>query len=666
MPGDNQYVKVFPSNASAEVDLDSTFSDLVGAAYLSLLIYIPSTIKPDYLAFYGSTVHPVIQTDNFSLGIHQHGGSYDWYSGSGSGTDFTPVVFDQFLQVEIHAVAGSSDYDIKIDGVLYPAVHGDTLPASGVNWIQVNGIAAAAVGTGGGSTADDYIGGDELSWSTTNWVSSVATPDARWAFDGMDPIGDAAINYPDPPWASFDDGSSANLSIVSGGGTNADLAPGEDTGGGHGEGPQGCVTTVTLDGVDVTGVALEGSVTRTLNRPASATIKINMDAAIGGPGSRLAIYFGGTLFFHGFVLNCETDGGEDTGYTVYNASDPMELWQWRVVRDDDGDFTLPEVIDTYITGPQIMEAVLKNTEGDSTAQGNALLSPPITTEGPTFLTFGSFAAGGVSLVGAPTDWPMTIAQLASLLISTGELDLVVTPTDPGGGVMGTIDAFNGDYGQDLSGSVTFSYGTGALNVRGMRWNEDMTTMVNKLQYFLGPRVGTISDPAGDQHWRANVQSFDPDFLPPGGAMVPPGGRSVDASNVALGPPWTNNQLGEQIYNSRYVSGPGASGYGVRMEVRIYDAQGDADPASGRNLYKRLWQIESWLRSIPRNLIHVTPTRGTGFPLFDIGDLVGVEAGTQIRGGFSGAQRVYGYSISWTVDGPCELSELQTSSDQENF
>lgn len=668
MAGDNQYAQLVPNAVVAyvTVELDPTYLDLVSDAYLSLLVYVPSTAQADIAA--AASVSGIIQCDDFSIGINETAGNFFWSTSTGSGDDFAAVDFDQWVQIEIHAQAGQAQYDVRIDGTLYPALDGILLPATGVNFWSGGALPNGFVGGGGGTAADDTIGYDELSWSTTSWVSIVGAY-ARWAFDGADPIGDAAINYPDPPWTYADSGDPSTIVIDTGGGTEADLAPGEGTGGGSGEGPQGCVTTVTLDGVDVTGVALEGSVTRRLNRPAQARIKIPMDAAIGGAGSRLAIDFGGTLFFHGFVMDCETDGGENDGYTVYNALDPMELWQWRVVRDDDGDFTLPEVIDTYITGPAIMEAVLINTVDNTGRIGPSGLPggpPPIQAEGPIFLDMGTFALGGVSLVGAPTDWPMTIAELASLLISSGELDLVITPTDPGGDIMGTIDAFNGNYGQDLSGSVLFSYGTGALNVRAMRWNEDMSTMVNKLQYFLGPRVGTVADPAGDQHWRANVQSFDPDFLPPSGNKVPPGGRSVDVTNTPIGPPWTNNQLGEQIYNSRYVSGPGGTGFGVRMQVQIFDAQGDTDPGSARELYKRLWQIESWLRAVPRNLIHITPTRGTEIGSFDIGDLVGVEAGAQIRGGFSGAQRVYGYTISWTEDGPCELSELQTSSDQENF
>lgn len=402
---------------------------------------------------------------------------------------------------------------------------------------------------------------------------------------------------------------------------------------------------VELDGTDVSGVAVTGSSTRRLNRTSQAQIKIPMDAAIGGPGSLLKITFDGNLHHHGRVLDCETDTGEDDGYTIYNSSDPMELWQWRPARDGDGsatpgNFSKPTFIQDFITGPQIMEAVLR-------ASIFAGAGPPSNAEGDLFLTLGSFAVGGVSLTGAPVDWPQTIAQIASLLVSTGELDIVITPTDPGGGIMGTVDCYNGDFGTDLSGSVIFQYGTGAKNVRQLRWNEDMTSVCNKLWYYGGPRIETSADPAGDQHWCWNITGDDL------GLANPPGG-DIDYSN-----PLGDLRLASQ------------AAYGVRMDIKIFDAlsdlclgEGAIDP--GRELYRRLWQIESWLRASPRNLIHITPTRGSGIGTFDIGDLVAVEAGAQVRGGFSGVQRVYEYTISWDENGPFELSELQTSSDNEGF
>jgi hypothetical protein len=252
---------------------------------------------------------------------------------------------------------------------------------------------------------------------------------------------------------------------------------------------------------------------------------------------------------------------------------------------------------------------------------------------------GTFETGCCDLSGAPVDWPMTIAELTSLLVSTGCCDIVITPTDPGGGIMGTVSGYCGDYGTDLSGVVSFDYGQGDFNVRRLRWNEDMSNMSNKIWYFAGPRIQTPADPAGDQHWCFNVQGDDP-LLPP----TLPNGQSL-ATLIA-------NRL-----TSR-------TSYGVRMDIQIFDATDDDCVPGwgtfGRDLYRTRWETESWIRMQPRELIHITPTRGSNIGPFDIGDLVGVSATSAVRGGFSGAQRVYEYSISWEDDGVCFLSELQTS------
>jgi hypothetical protein len=228
--------------------------------------------------------------------------------------------------------------------------------------------------------------------------------------------------------------------------------------------------------------------------------------------------------------------------------------------------------------------------------------------------------------------------------------VVITPTDPGGGIMGTVDVYNGDYGTDHSGSVIFEYGTGALNVRAVRWNQDMTNITNKLWYYGGPRIETAADPGGDQHWCFNVQGDDPCFH--GGSCTSPDAAAMQTAYEGSIEPCRDDSQ---------------TTYGVRMDVQIFDGASDlcvgpggTDP--GRDLYRWLWLAESWARCNPRTLIHVTPIRGTEIGTFDIGDLVGVNIGSDICGGTSGAQRVYQYTISWDADGPFELSELQTSSD----
>ena len=94
--------------------------------------------------------------------------------------------------------------------------------------------------------------------------------------------------------------------------------------------------------------------------------------------------------------------------------------------------------------------------------------------------------------------------------------------------MAQVDCYNGDYGTDLSGSVSFEYGTGALNVRRLRWNEDMSNVSNKLWYFVGPRgdrdppasTGAGTSPGTIPAWtcRSDPPSGDIWQLP--GALTP--------------------------------------------------------------------------------------------------------------------------------------------------
>jgi hypothetical protein len=83
------------------------------------------------------------------------------------------------------------------------------------------------------------------------------------------------------------------------------------------------------------------------------------------------------------------------------------------------------------------------------------------------------------------------------------------------------------------------------------------------------------------------------------------------------------------------------------------------------LYRKQWQIYSWFACEPREIIHITPVPDAQIGCFGIGDLVAVEAASQVRGGFSGAQRIYEYTVSWeNTPSVLTLSELQTSADME--
>jgi hypothetical protein len=360
-----------------------------------------------------------------------------------------------------------------------------------------------------------------------------------------------------------------------------------------------------LAGVDITSITLEGSVTKRLNRPATATVKVPSDQTTAGDTARLKVLINGSLDFHGSVEHIEDQGDENSMYSVFTAADPMVIWDWRPARDLNGDYSKPNFIDTFNTGPQILQQILQNSE---------------TYEGDLFCQLGTFATGGSDLSGAPQDWPQSIGDIVALLTETGELDVVLTPIDTAD--IARVDAYNGNFGTDRSGSVSFQYGLGTFNARACRRTVDKSALCNKLRYLLGPRRGTKDDPAGDQHWWGDVDATNPALPNPPQATI----------NAAITTSRTN--------------------YGIRSEVKIFDGAGA--PAA-QPLWYRLWQTEAWLRLKPKTLVHITPQRGIA-PTFVPGDQISVSAGTKFRGGFSGTQRVMELTYRWDENGTMELGE----------
>lgn len=410
---------------------------------------------------------------------------------------------------------------------------------------------------------------------------------------------------------------------------------------------------------DVASIASNKSLTRKLNRPAECSFRVpsylvNTIQADGFPliceGRRqLAVTLDSTgLFFHGIIWNVEDDGDEDMVYTQVTAYDPMVIWRWRPARDnvdsysgDAGNFSDPSFIQRNQTGPQIMQEILTATESPARI--------PSLAEGQTFLDLASstWAGGGADLRGAPTNFPMTIAEIASLLTNTGELDIVVTPStalgtgNEGFEHLGTVHCYNGNYGTDRTGTVHFDFATGNDNVRLFRRTGAMDTIGNKLWYYLGPKLD-------QQHWRYGLTGDSPDLPnPPGGDVNPyvPGA----------------SPLGDIIQDSR-------DAFGVYMQITAYDSFGNETGAFP--LYARTWQVESLLRAQPRQMVYVTPTRDdpNGFEPgdFDIGDLVTINVGNKARVASSGASRVYGYTIDIDDDAVEALGELVTSPDQDSI
>jgi hypothetical protein len=353
-------------------------------------------------------------------------------------------------------------------------------------------------------------------------------------------------------------------------------------------------TETYLGGASVTQYVQEGSVTESHNAPDTATVKLPSDYATAGDTAYLDVIVDGDLRFHGSVEYIEHQGDENTRYTTYTAIDPTFMWNWRVAADADGDYTKPTFLADFVTGPQIMQAIIGNS---------------ITQFGDIGHGVGSVASGGSNLSGAPTNWPKTIAEVATILSETGELDWRYNPTT------NLVDFYNGNLGADLSGSVSFSYGSGG-NSRACRVTSDKREMVNRPRWLFGPRLSDLGAAKLDQHWSYSIDRT---------TMVVP---NIGTINVA--------------------ASASEAAYLTRFQVRILDSDGRTDDV--RMLGRAMFAAELWMRLKPKLMFHITPHRGIA-PSFRPGDVIAVSGF-----GLSGVQRVMDMSYRWTADGPIELGE----------
>jgi hypothetical protein len=374
-----------------------------------------------------------------------------------------------------------------------------------------------------------------------------------------------------------------------------------------------------VDGASVTDKVIEGSVSHALNGRSTATIKMPLSVASGGINSSLYIDTGAAGNFWGRVHHVDEQGDENEMYRLLTAVDPGFILEFRPARDGaasptPGNFATPTFMTRDMTGPAMLQETLSASESN---------------EGSLGFSLGSFASGGVNLSGLPTDFPMTISEIVGLLTGTGEVDVVMSFSAGGA----TMNVYNGDFGTDLSGSVSFKYAMGtASNCRACRRTIDASALVNKYWLFMAPRYDR-------EHWRGNITGDHPE-LP-----ALPGYATVAGA----------------ISSSR-------STYLQRMVVEAIDA----DYVTAHQLYLHYWLRYSYMRANPKTMVHLTPDPGIA-PSFSVGDRIHVQAGSSFGGGFSGTQRVFQYTYRWDENGVIELGEpvgqaaapaLLVSADQE--
>lgn len=403
-----------------------------------------------------------------------------------------------------------------------------------------------------------------------------------------------------------------------------------------------------LDDVEITPFAYERSWTRRLSRPSMGKTKCPShkisDVECGV--SRLKIYDDDDdLRFNGVLWLIEEEGGRDDHWTDMTFFGPMIYWPKRYVRDND-ETMIPgreqeTIFERYGSGPLVMEAAINNS---------------IDFDGPFGQYVGDVALDGIYVGARPTDWPLTLDDMRVMLVNTGVVDIVETPVEDTMGNMAQIDIYNGDYGSDLHSSQIFQWGTGLHNVQKVRRKVNADTLANAIIYYLGPRLD--DDAQGDARYCGNVTRDDPCLLelfdPPQTDLL----TAIDASR----------DIYYKLQDIRVYDGvtkeDGKCGDLQRLIANVGVAAACASAENSlRRLFQKTWQNESILRLIPRTLCWVTPEKGIE-PNFDVGDLVHVEAGTQLRGGFSGTQRIYEFTVNIDTEGVPELAELVTSADQE--
>lgn len=372
----------------------------------------------------------------------------------------------------------------------------------------------------------------------------------------------------------------------------------------------------TIDGSSITEFCQEIRWRPRWNQLHSAVIRFPGPFLSVAVGQELTLSLGGTIF-QGEIWETEASGEPDAAYVEATAWD-WSIWlRKRMCRQGPSDpdpgnmVDLKPVIDAAVTGPEIAAAFVQNSiDYDPTFPfGNA---PPV--------VIGTVETGGVDLTSVPMAFPMTIDRMFTLLASTGQLVVERLPGPAGS----TLLNFLNPYTNDVSGSVVYGYGGGSFNSQVAQHTRDADDIANAIWYLVGRR-------RSDGRW--------------------PG--SITATAPSVGGSWPTDLL-DRVYDSR-------TQWGYAQEIQILDDTGDENDI--RDMFEERWANEAWVRAQPREFGSVMPQRGT-VPNFALGDIIGVQGGSMLNGGFTGDQRAYGWDISCDADGVISWDDITTSADQE--
>ncbi len=323
---------------------------------------------------------------------------------------------------------------------------------------------------------------------------------------------------------------------------------------------------------------------------------------------------------HNIVLRVQRKGGVNGAVATVTTASPWVWWGSRPVRDETGNFSTPNYL-SPIAGAEILQRALRNSISFEGTLGLDVESGDFDTAVPPAIDL------GVEL----TNWPITINELASLLVSTAALDITIDPLDSGAAdLMGRVNAVN-RAGIDRPG-VHLDYGTGNNAIKEIDHTDDLATITNKLYMYFAPK---ISD--NPLRFRGLITADDSELPDPPQSAI----NALIASSRAL--------------------------YGVWMDTQFLDAE---DYTGARQLIEALWQAEVLLRCNGRQLLSITPhsDRGSPFLPFEdyyLHDTIRVNASRNKLGvAVAGAQRIYGFDVRPQKDGVEEMGELIAAADVE--
>ena len=250
------------------------------------------------------------------------------------------------------------------------------------------------------------------------------------------------------------------------------------------------VLTADIDGEDISPYCQSIAWKPRYNLIDSGVVRVPsflVAAAVGA--QELHLELDGDLKFSGPLWFLQHEGNTNTAYTELTAWDHRVYLGKRLCKwDDGGTFNLITpcpVIEDEQYAPDILRQFIQNAIDDPDVADfdPAGVQGPYGPAAPLPLSLGTVSSAGAELTNTcPMDFPMSIQRMASLLVSTGQLDMILHP----GIGSSTLDLV-AHHENDISGSVSFEYATGSHNSQITTVTVDMEDMVNALWFLLGPR-----------------------------------------------------------------------------------------------------------------------------------------------------------------------------------